>query len=208
MGGAARAKRGKILAENTYELRQAGSYGTACLVYFTMCRLYYASTVILLAFWSNAATVNGDCFWPLDVDMLQEMIEDHSSIDIEFVTEPHFLCRSVSGQSATVGVIFTCIGGLFCNGDRVGVLYDLQCVEDTWSIIGMEIGVDRISDLFFDNCSYCLSDEKRRAMFPSRPDNTYQYIERVHCLCKLIVHAHRTYCAHANSRTDAQCVSQ
>ena len=157
-----------------------------------MRQLYYVSSVVLLvllALWHNAVAMEsgfGECFGLPDEDMLQEMIEKYSSIDLEFVADPRYVCRSVSGQGATVGVNFTCIDDRqFCNGNNVGVLYDLECVDHSWFITDMEIVTEHITDSSYDNCSYCLTDEKRAEMFPSRPANSYQYIGKKHCLCKL-----------------------
>ena len=157
-----------------------------------MRQLYYVSSVVLLvllALWHNAVAMEsglGECFGLPDEDMLQDMIEKYSSIELEFLAYHRYVCRSVSGQGATVGVNFTCIGDRqFCNDNDVGVLYDLECADHSWFITDMEIVTEHITDSSYDNCSYCLTEEKRAEMFPSRPSNSYQYIEKNHCLCKL-----------------------
>ena len=146
--------------------------------------------LVLLASWHNAVAVeveriSGQCIGLPDDDMLVEMIEEYSSIEIELVTHPDYVCTTASLQAATVGANFTCTGGeLFCDGNIVGILYDIQCVDRTWSIVDTEFAIQRISDVTYENCTYCLTDEMRRERFPSRPDNSYQFIERQHCLCK------------------------
>ena len=157
-------------------------------VFFTMRQLSTVVLLVLLALWHNAVAVEsgfGECFELPDEDMLQEMIEEYSSIDLEFAADPRYVCRSASGQGATVGVNFSCTGGQFCDGNNVGVLYDLECVDHSWFITDMEIVTEHISDLSYDNCSYCLTDESRAGMFPSRPSYSYRYIGKSHCLCKL-----------------------
>ena len=97
-----------------------------------MRQLYYVSSVVLLvllALWHNAVAMEsglGECFGLPDEDM----IEKYSSIELEFLAYHRYVCRSVSGQGATVGVNFTCIGDRqFCNDNDVAVLYDLECAD-------------------------------------------------------------------------------
>ena len=145
-------------------------------------------------------------------DSLTEMIRKYSNLeDVEILSDPHYVCRTISGQSTTVSVNMTCIGDpALCsivNPDRdpenmVAILYDLTCEDNAWFITDMEIIDPNNGAEHYDNCSYCLTDDKRREMFPSTPTNTYQFISDSHCLCKfttsflacyilfLIAHAH------------------